>query len=341
MKVREIDFSEKKVKCYFDNSVHELDEISSKEHSILLTDETVHSLYAEFFIGWRTIVIKSGEQNKQQSTIDEIIRQLIEYEIDKQTCLIGIGGGVITDIAGYVGSVYMRGIKTGFIPTTLLGMIDACIGGKNGIDVGNYKNMIGTITQPSFILIDFNFLNTLSEIEWANGFAEIIKHACIRDLEMFQNLELNSIEYYKKNPDKLSALVERNVLIKSTIVQSDVFENGERKLLNFGHTIGHAIERLYNMPHGYAVSIGMVYESIVSEKLIGFESAEKNRLEHLLKKYSLPVSGNFDKEKIILNISKDKKKIGEDISIVLLEGIGKGVIKNIPLSSLAQLINHL
>ncbi len=341
MKSREIDFGANKVRCYFDSSIYDLDTICIKEQSVLLTDEIIHSLYSDFFYGWRTIVIKSGEENKQQSTIDEVISQLIKYGVDKGTCLIGVGGGVVTDIAGFVASIYMRGLKTGFIPTSLLGMVDACIGGKNGIDVGTYKNMLGTIRQPSFILYDFNFLKTLPDIEWSNGFAEIIKHACIRDYDMFVELEKSSINFYKQHLNGISLLIEKNVLLKSLIVQSDEFESGERKLLNFGHTIGHAMERLYKLSHGQAVSIGMMCAISISEKLLDFNSENVKRLKELLKIYSLPVSYDFDKEKIIENILFDKKRSSHEISFILLEEIGKGQIKKIPISELSQLITQL
>ena len=174
---KEFVFSEKKVTVYFDSLFFDLEKIIKKGDAVLLIDENVYSIYSTFFIGWKTIVINSGENFKQQSTIDEVISSLIKIGADKTTSLIGIGGGVVTDIVGYVGSIYMRGVNTGFVPTTLLGMVDACIGGKNGIDVGIYKNMIGTIRQPAFILYDYGFLDSLPEIEWSNGFAEIIKHA--------------------------------------------------------------------------------------------------------------------------------------------------------------------
>ena len=141
--------------------------------------------------------VKSGEEYKVQATVDTIIEQLIAMEADRKTTLVGIGGGVVTDITGYVASVYMRGITFGFVPTTFLAMVDASIGGKNGIDVGVYKNMVGIIRQPSFILHDLIFLNTLPQSEWENGFAEIIKHACIKDAAMFRELETNSLKKYQ------------------------------------------------------------------------------------------------------------------------------------------------
>ncbi len=137
------------------------------------------------FKGWNTIVLKPGEEYKVQATVDAVIEELIDMEADRKTTLVGVGGGVVTDITGYVASVYMRGISFGFIPTSVLALVDASIGGKNGIDVGVYKNMVGVIRQPAFLLYDMVFLKSLPQTEWENGFAEIIKHACIKDAAMF------------------------------------------------------------------------------------------------------------------------------------------------------------
>ena len=172
--------------------------------------------------------------------------------------LVGIGGGVITDLTGYVAAIYMRGLSFGFVPTSILAMVDAAIGGKNGIDVGVYKNIIGTIRQPQFLLYDYSLLKSLPQSEWVNGFAEIVKHACIKDARLFNTLRQNSIRSYQRNSKELGALIKKNVHIKASVVQADEFEKGERRLLNFGHTLGHAIENIYKMPHGHAISIGMV-----------------------------------------------------------------------------------
>ena len=143
---------------------------------MLITDEKILLPHAAKFKGWNTVVLKSGEEFKTQETVDSLIDQLIEMGADRQTSLVGIGGGVITDITGYTASVYMRGLNFGFVPTSLLAMVDAAIGGKNGVDIGIYKNMVGTIRQPAFLLYDYSFLTSLPEKEWINGFAEIIKH---------------------------------------------------------------------------------------------------------------------------------------------------------------------
>ena len=257
----------------------------------------------------------------------------------RKTTLVGIGGGVITDITGYVASVYMRGIPFGFIPTSLLALVDASIGGKNGIDVGVHKNMVGTIRQPSFILHDHIFLNTLPQSEWQNGFAEIIKHACIKDAAMFKTLEANSFKKYQGSKKLVSELIQRNAVLKIKTVQQDEFETGNRKLLNFGHTLGHALENQYELSHGQAVAIGMAYATKVSEKLLGFKQSQK--VINLLEQYNLPTFASFDKQKAFNVLKMDKKREKESINYILLEKIGKGIILPIPLKDLEEIINQL
>src|ERR1019366_5194330 len=231
-------FSGKKVDCYFDGDFSFINEKLQKDKTVFITDENIFKLHAEKFSGWKTIIIKAGEEHKNQQTVDTIINQLIQLQADRKSFLVGIGGGVITDITGFVASIYMRGVKFAFVPTSILAMVDAGIGGKNGIDVGVYKNLVGVINHPEFLLYDYSFLETLPDEEWVNGFAEIIKHACIKDIEMFNYLEDHSVMKFQSSLKDTAAIIKRNVDIKYNIVANDEQEAGERKLLNFGHTIG-------------------------------------------------------------------------------------------------------
>ncbi|MBK5271304.1 MAG: 3-dehydroquinate synthase, partial [Bacteroidia bacterium] len=260
-------FSNSSTEFYFEYGISHLKSIVDPNATVLITDENVYNAHSNRFKGWNTIILKAGEEYKVQATVDAIIEQLIEMEADRKTTLVGVGGGVITDITGYTASVYMRGLRFGFIPTSILALVDASIGGKNGIDVGVYKNMVGIIRQPAFILHDLIFLNTLPQIEWENGFAEIIKHACIKDAAMFRHLEENSFKTYQNRKKSICELIQRNAIIKTKVVQNDEFEKGERRLLNFGHTLGHALENQYELLHGQAVSIGMTYACQISEQL--------------------------------------------------------------------------
>ena len=286
-----ISFSTKKTDFYFNTAFNKLSQIADKKNSVVVTDENVFSAHQPKFKGWNVIVLKPGEEYKIQATADAVIETLLGMEADRKTTLVGVGGGVITDLTGYVASVYMRGIEVGFVPTTVLAMVDAAIGGKNGIDVGEYKNMVGVIRQPAFLLYDTSFLSTLPSSHWSDGFAEIIKHAAIKDAGMFSLLEDEDIDSLKKKNQLVASIIERNALLKSGVVRKDEFEKGDRKLLNFGHTLGHAIETQYEITHGQAISIGMHYACKLSEELTGFNDTE--RVVSLLTQYGLPVDANF------------------------------------------------
>ena len=338
MKHLKIKFSSASTDFYLASGISHLKKIIEAKAAVLITDENIYNAHTKRFKGWNTIILKPGEEYKVQSTADAITEQLIEMEADRKSTLVGVGGGVITDITGYVASVYMRGLRFGFVPTSVLGLVDASIGGKNGIDVGAYKNMVGVIRQPSFILHDKAFLKSLPQQEWENGFAEIIKHACIKDAAMFTELEKNSLITYQSSQKAICSLVERNALIKTKVVQKDEFEKGDRRLLNFGHTLGHALETQYELLHGQAISIGMTYACHISEQLCGFRETEK--VVNLLAKYNLPTYATFDKQ-IVFNVLKmDKKRERREMNYVLLERIGKGVVKSISLKQLEKIIGE-
>lgn len=331
-------FSGKKTTYFFNAEFSLLEQLVDPAKTVIVTDENIFNAHWRKLKDWKTIVLQPGEENKIQSTVDSIIQQLIGYGADRKSVLIGLGGGVVTDITGYAASIYMRGIRFGFVPVSLLAMVDASIGGKNGIDVGPYKNLAGTIRQPEFLLYDSSFLKSLPNTEWVNGFAEIIKHACIKDAKLFRELEANNVRHYKNDKEALSKLVQKNAVIKSNVVMEDEFEHGERKLLNFGHTWGHAIETNYALPHGHAVSIGMVMACRLSEQLNGFKGTD--RVVELLEKYGLPVEMEVDKKKVFEVLKMDKKKVNASMNYILLNDIGNAVIKSIPIEKLEVLINN-
>ncbi len=332
-------FSHSSVDYYLAYGISHLKEMADQRNTIIITDENIFNAHSKRFKNWSTIVLKPGEEFKVQETVDTVIDQLLDMGADRKTTLVGAGGGVVTDITGYIASIYMRGIRFGFVPTTLLAMVDASIGGKNGIDVGLYKNMVGVIRQPAFILHDMIFLNTLPQSEWENGFAEIIKHACIKDAAMFKELALNSFLTYQNRKKSICELVQRNAILKTKVVQQDEFERGDRKLLNFGHTLGHALENQYELSHGQAIAIGMTYACHLSEQLAGF--TETGRVVKLLEKYNLPTYASFNRKKAIDVLQKDKKKVRDEMNFVLLEKIGKGIVKKIPMTQLKNSIEQL
>jgi 3-dehydroquinate synthase len=332
-------FSGKTTTYYFDAEFAYLEKLVNKQQAVILTDEHVFQGHPKKFKGWNTIVIQAGEMYKVQPTVDSVIEQLIAMGADRKTFLIGVGGGVVTDIAGYVAAVYMRGISCGFVPTSILAMVDASIGGKNGIDVGVYKNLVGTIRQPAFLLYDYSLLKTLPDTEWVNGFAEIIKHAAIKDAALFRELEKNKLTTYKRDKAALAKLIRRNVVIKSNVVEKDEFEQGERRMLNFGHTLGHAIENLLQLPHGHAISIGMVAASLISEEITKFKDTD--RVIDTLKKYGLSTHANYDRREAMNVLKMDKKKVKDSMNYILLNKIGQAVVKVIPVVELEKLLQSI
>jgi 3-dehydroquinate synthase len=330
-------FSTQTTDYYFDGEFGRLEELVDKSQAVLITDENVFRAHRKKFAGWRYIIVPAGEQFKVQSTVNGIIERLIGFNADRKTFIVGIGGGVITDLTGFVASTYMRGLRFGFLPTTILSMVDASIGGKNGIDVGLYKNLVGIIRQPSFLLYDVSLLKSLPHTEWVSGFAEIIKHSCIKDLRLFKELEQHRLSFYKKDLTALKKLIRRNAVIKSDVVKADEFETGERKLLNFGHTLGHAIENMYKLSHGQAIAVGMTVASELSETLTGFR--ETGRVVKVLSQYGLPTYMEYDKAKAFNVLRMDKKKDADKMNFVLLKKIGKAVIHPIPLIELEKIFS--
>ncbi|MEO7524433.1 MAG: 3-dehydroquinate synthase [Ferruginibacter sp.] len=341
MRNSEYIFLQNKVNCLFDASFEDMVGFCSKEKTIIITDENVYGYYKQKMNGYRVIRIKPGEKTKNQKSVDSIIDKLLELEVDKQTFIVGVGGGVISDIAGYVASIFKRGVRLGLVPTTILGMVDAAIGGKNGVDVGMYKNMVGTIYQPEFILYDYHFLDTLPVTEWVNGFAEIIKHACIKDALLFSMLERYSLHQIQTDRTLIASLIEQNVAIKMDIVTTDEYEKADRKLLNFGHTFGHAIENLHHLPHGQAVSIGMVAACNLSEQINALHFEDAQRVVKLLAKYHLPVYVETDYVKVFDVLKLDKKRENENMHFVLLNKIGEAEAKPVSMIFLEENIKKI
>jgi 3-dehydroquinate synthase len=332
-------FSKKSVDYYFSASVKKLGELADKKNAVVITDDNIFAAHKEKLKGWNVISLKPGEEYKIQATVDAVIETLIEMKADRKTTLIGMGGGVITDLTGYIASIYMRGLDFGFVPTSLLAMVDASIGGKNGIDVGEYKNMVGVIRQPSFLLYDTALLKTLPQHHWSDGFAEIIKHACIKDAKAFYILQKEDIVSIQKNDKLLASIIKNNALLKTKVVQRDEFEKGDRKLLNFGHTLGHAIETQYELSHGQAVSLGMVYACRISEQVLGFTGTDE--VTDLLEQFGLPAAASFNMDKVLNILRMDKKRVSTHMNYVLLDKIGKGVVYPIELKKLEQTLKKL
>lgn len=336
MQVQSFKIAGQQVDYYFDAAFSALHQIADTKRAVLITDKNVFNAHKAKFKNWRTVIIEPGEKHKNFETVQYIIGELAGYEVDRSCTLIGVGGGVVTDITGFVASIYMRGVHFGFVPTSLLNMVDASLGGKNGIDFGLYKNLVGNITQPKFILQDVSLLQTLPQEEWENGFAEIIKHACIKDKTMFEALAKHQISDFMEDQILLEALIRKNVFIKLKVVQKDVYETGDRKLLNFGHTIGHALENICQIAHGKAIAIGMVLAAKIAEKETGFDGTEK--IKAVLKNYNLPLTIPFNAAAVFEVLKLDKKRADQQIHFILLQKTGKAMVQAI---SLTRLKNYL
>ena len=273
------------------------------------------------------IELEAGEENKNIETCLGIWNSLTELEGDRKSIILNLGGGVITDIGGFVACTFKRGIDFINIPTTLLAMVDASIGGKNGVDLGNLKNQIGIIKEPKAVIIDTHFLESLSSKEMRSGLAEMLKHGLIFNKEYWNKFKTLT----DLNTDDLNGLIYESIQIKNTIVSEDLTENGIRKSLNFGHTLGHAIESYFlenedknSLLHGEAVAVGMVLESYLSKEKNLITEAEYLEIKNLiLSLYERVEFSTKDIEKIIELLIFDKKNEFGIIQFALLDGIGK------------------
>ncbi|MCF8366341.1 MAG: 3-dehydroquinate synthase [Bacteroidales bacterium] len=307
------------------------------EHAIVITDENVNRIYGKVWKGFKTIITTPGEKHKTLATLEDIYRQLLDFGVDRSGFILGIGGGIVCDIAGFAASTYMRGIRFGFVPTTLLAQVDASIGGKNGVNFHGFKNMAGTFSQPNFILSDPEVLKTLPAEELSNGFAEIVKHALIADAEMFDFIEENAENMLQLNPEVINHLIKRSVEIKSGIVNRDEKEKGERRILNFGHTFGHAIEKVSGISHGKAVALGSVIAGKLSVQRNYMNEKDLNRIIKLLECLELPIKFQGNKNEVLDALFKDKKREQDAIFFVLLQGIGRAFVEKIMVEELKQL----
>lgn len=303
--------------------------LSEKNYTSLfiLCDNTTQTLFLplvnqsvkQLAIPVHHAVIPTGEQSKSLAVMTDILQQMQTAQLDRNSAVIALGGGVVGDIATLVAGLYYRGIDCIQIPTTLLSQVDSSIGGKGAIDVGHHKNTLGIIKQPTRILIDPSLLKSLPENQIRSGMGEICKYAIAQDIELFEKLENTT-----KIEDAFSWIINRCIQLKMNIVAKDPMDTmGIRHVLNFGHTVGQAIELQTDLLHGEAISIGMHFALVLSKKQLHLPLEDEQRILHLLQKFHLPITIAVDKHLVLAGIKQDKKSIGDTTQFILIEKIGK------------------
>ncbi|MFP4429454.1 MAG: 3-dehydroquinate synthase [Desulfovermiculus sp.] len=311
---------------------NDLSSLLPARRAVIITDHTVYHLYKKRLPDLPVLKIGSGEGIKTLDTIAQLARELMELDVDRSWFILGLGGGIVCDVAGFLASTYMRGVRFGFVPTTLLAQVDASVGGKNGVNLDGYKNMLGVFNQPEFVLCDPEFVSTLEEEDLACGLAEVIKHAAIADLELFSFLEVNQQAVLAREPRAIERLILDSVRIKADVVSQDEKEAGLRRILNFGHTLGHALEKVTGISHGRAVSQGMAAAAELSVRRGLLSQADCARLICLLDAYNLPTRLQTEPARLVQALARDKKREGQDMHFVLLQGLGQAAVQTLPLS---------
>lgn len=305
----------------------------------IITDSKVNEIYGDTVLtllgekGQKTVkyVFQEGEERKNLDTVKGIYRFLIEEGFDRKDMLLALGGGVVGDIAGYVAATYLRGIDFVQIPSTLLAQADSSIGGKTGVDFDGYKNMVGAFKMPRLVYMNLSLLQTLEERQYFSGFAEIMKHGLIKDALFYEWLIENMYEICERDLNVLQEMLMRSCTIKKLVVEKDPMEQGERALLNFGHTVGHAIEKAKNFTlyHGECVALGTVAAAYISWKRELLSMEEYYEVRDMFVPFYLPVSvDDIDPSEILRLTKADKKMESGKIKFILLKKIGKAVVES-------------
>ncbi|WP_300331051.1 3-dehydroquinate synthase [Fusobacterium sp.] len=347
-----IDLKERSYKIQIDRGIlfeigKKLQEIGNYNKVVIITDKNVGSFYLkdleetllkENYLVY-SVEIEAGEKSKNLNEAEKIYNKLVEFKITRGDLIITLGGGVVGDLGGFVASTFLRGIDFIQVPTSLLSQIDSSIGGKVAVDLASGKNMVGSFYQPKAVFIDPNLLNTLPTLYLHDGLGEAIKCSCIRDKNLFELFE--KIKDDKEILERSEDIIEACCMVKKKVVENDEFDKGERMILNFGHTIGHSIEKNYHYEtytHGQCVSIGMCKITKASEKLGITEEGSFEKIKKVLEKFSLPTDDVLDKKIILDGISTDKKNFGTKINLIVLNKIGDGKILKIDSSDLEKYI---
>lgn len=337
MRIIEITGKERSSRIYIGEKLQNTGAYLRGSRPVILTDPIVAKYYGDRFPEGERITIGIGEPIKTLDTVRGIYARLVDLEADRSRFLIGIGGGIVCDIAGFVASTYMRGLRFGFVATTLLAQVDASVGGKNGVNFNGYKNMVGVFNPPEFVICDPQVLKTLPKKELSCGLAEVVKHAAIADASLIDFIEDHQEQILAMDPEVIEELICASVQIKAAVVGRDERESGERRRLNFGHTFGHALEKTMALPHGDAVSIGMAIAARLSVARGCLKEEDAERLVKLLNRLALPTSADTGWAPLIRALKKDKKREGDTIHFVFLNALGNAVVETIPFEALEKL----
>lgn len=311
----------------------QLQQLVGMRRVLAVIDSKVEELYGNLF-PFEKIEVEAEERYKSMQTVEEVIQKLLELHADRDVLLLGVGGGITTDICGFVASIYKRGVACGLVPTTLLGMVDAAIGGKNGVNMLGYKNMLGTIRQPEFVVSTIDFLQTLDAEEVRQGLAEMLKVFLIKG-KYFEECGVffadHGVGEMLKDTTKriqLQVFIEEAVAVKELLVCEDERDNGVRQLLNLGHTFGHALERCTGMAHGDAVAIGLVCAARCAD------SADSELVTRVLQSCGLPVEipAGVSREALLEAMMQDKKRADGRCRVVVLEAVGRVAVREMDLS---------
>lgn len=322
----------------FGELLEELQDLGITERrAAIIADSNTVSLYGEEVKSilegnCKKVILYSfpaGEEHKTLDTVKDIYKTLIEEKFDRKDLLIALGGGVTGDITGYTAATYLRGVDFVQIPTTLLAQSDSSIGGKTGVDFDGYKNMVGAFYMPKLVYMNIGTLKTLDDRQFYSGFAEVMKHGLIKDALFYEWLLDHLYEIQDRDPDVLEEMIMRSCTVKKLVVEKDPKEQGDRAFLNFGHTIGHAIEKYKNfeMLHGECVALGAVAAAFISWKHNWLSMEEYYEIRDMFVPFNLPISiDNIDPEEILALTKSDKKMAAGQIRFVLLKKVGKAVI---------------
>lgn len=313
-----------------------LPELCGARRVVVVTDANVRRLHQERFPKADVVEIGQGETSKTLETVSTLYERFLALGLDRKALVLGIGGGIVCDVAAYAAATWLRGLDTGLVPTTVLAQADAGIGGKNGVNFRGLKNQVGTIRQPRFVLCDPAFLSTLPEAEVKNGFAEVIKAGAIADAALFEHLEAGAGQVLALEPGALGKAMSASLAVKHRVVEADELETGLRRTLNFGHTLGHAFEALLGVRHGEAVAAGMVFAARLSARRGRLAADQVDRLERLVARFGLPTRLEADPDAVLKAFGSDKKRSGNCVNVVLLERIGEAVVEPVTLDELRR-----